>query len=400
MPLVSSQLWQQRNDAVLDFDPAGMAGGFGRPRVGTNAQSGDQQAMASLLEKYHPLVCKLALRVGGNQRSAEWDDLVQAGTCGLWRAIERFTCERGVQFMTFAWECVRNAVSAEVKSLRGRFSTVSLDDQPFGDGATLADLTSGDDPMPAEMAVRREESRELNVLFTLTRRGQVIVARRLAGEKFRAIATDLGVSTQRVWAIYAKGISRLEDKQKYIRPSSWSLDEIAVLSANRVRGWTHCASLLPNRSIHAVRCAAARLKIPKYRHLDQAGHDRIRELHALGWSTGEIGRAVGRSGETIRMLCKGWGLPSNSHNARWRDNPKRKEAVRQFVKKREARRQKQNAGLYAWAIALYQSGLTLQQVGARMGRSWMTIRGWLIRADVPRRKQGTKTAASIAEEAA
>jgi hypothetical protein len=48
---------------------------------------------------------------------------------------------------------------------------------------------------------------------------------------------------------------------------------------------------------------------------------RIRELHALGWTTGQIGRDVQMRGEDVRRLLRDLDLPSNMPHHRGESNP-------------------------------------------------------------------------------
>lgn len=61
---------------------------------------GDAQARDRLIKEYLPLVRALARRYAG--RSEQLDDLVQVGSIGLIKAIDRFDVTRGVELTTYA----------------------------------------------------------------------------------------------------------------------------------------------------------------------------------------------------------------------------------------------------------------------------------------------------------
>ncbi len=63
-------------------------------------ERGDQQARDRLVELHLPLVHALARRYAG--RGEPLDDLVQAGSIGLIKAIDRFDLDRGVELSTYA----------------------------------------------------------------------------------------------------------------------------------------------------------------------------------------------------------------------------------------------------------------------------------------------------------
>ncbi len=61
---------------------------------------GDLGARARLIQQYLPLVRRLARRYVGH--GEQFDDLVQVGSIGLIKAIDRFQLERGVDLATYA----------------------------------------------------------------------------------------------------------------------------------------------------------------------------------------------------------------------------------------------------------------------------------------------------------
>ena len=63
-------------------------------------ERGDQSAREELVERHLPLVRALARRYSG--RGEQFEDLVQVGSIGLIKAIDRFDLERGVQLTTYA----------------------------------------------------------------------------------------------------------------------------------------------------------------------------------------------------------------------------------------------------------------------------------------------------------
>ena len=63
-------------------------------------EQGDLQAREQLIEQYMSLVRSLARRY--SYRGEQFDDLVQIGSIGLIKAIDRFDIDRGVELTTYA----------------------------------------------------------------------------------------------------------------------------------------------------------------------------------------------------------------------------------------------------------------------------------------------------------
>lgn len=81
------------------------------------ARGGDKAAEEAVLERYAPLVNSIAARffLWGGER----EDLVQEGMVGLCAAVKSYDKRNGAGFSTYAYVCVRNAVSDAVKKSNG-----------------------------------------------------------------------------------------------------------------------------------------------------------------------------------------------------------------------------------------------------------------------------------------
>ena len=69
-----------------------------------------QAAREALIELHLPLVDHCARRF--TQRGEPFEDLVQVGTIGLIKAVDRFDLERGVEFSTYATPTIIGETSA------------------------------------------------------------------------------------------------------------------------------------------------------------------------------------------------------------------------------------------------------------------------------------------------
>ena len=84
-------------------------------------ESGDAAARRSLIEQYMPLVVSLARRYTG--RGEQLEDLIQVGSEGLIKAVDRFEPDRGVQLGAFA---IPTIVGEIKRHLRDRTWPVSV----------------------------------------------------------------------------------------------------------------------------------------------------------------------------------------------------------------------------------------------------------------------------------
>ena len=83
------------------------------------AQAGDEQAVSRLIEANLPFARKVANQIAENPARQEhlsacgvgFDDLVQAGSIGLWKAIGGYRQFEEAQFLTYAAPAVRRAMS-------------------------------------------------------------------------------------------------------------------------------------------------------------------------------------------------------------------------------------------------------------------------------------------------
>jgi len=234
-------------------------------RLAIRIQQGDESARQRMIESNLRLVFSLGRTYRG--RGVPMADLVQEGTIGLARAVERFDHRHGVRFSTYAahWihRSLRDAVAAgqlirippraahqlaavrraedelrrsslgspsitavaertglsveSVQSLRGSArATASLDEPVGDDGTPLCELVADEHAAdPSERAVAAEESSVVrNMVKLLPERHRNVVVRRygLAGQmpqSHEQIAVSLGVGEERSRQLEHEALHRL-----------------------------------------------------------------------------------------------------------------------------------------------------------------------------------------------
>lgn len=67
-----------------------------------------------LIEDNMGLVAHLA-KTFNPPNATEYDEYIQAGSIGLWKAAEKYDPSRGTAFTTMAWYCIRNEIIRYIK---------------------------------------------------------------------------------------------------------------------------------------------------------------------------------------------------------------------------------------------------------------------------------------------
>ena len=81
-------------------------------------RNGDEAARDQALVELMPLVRALALRYAG--RGEPLEDLIQVGSIGLIKAVDRFDVDRGVDFPSYAVPTIVGEIRRHFRERRGR----------------------------------------------------------------------------------------------------------------------------------------------------------------------------------------------------------------------------------------------------------------------------------------
>jgi RNA polymerase primary sigma factor len=233
-------------------------------RLAHKVRRGDGAARRAMVEGNLRLVFAVARRYGG--RGVPFADLVQEGTIGLSRAVERFDPDHGAAFSTYAVWWIRRAMldaiaaarpirvpapaarrlaavrraeaelrragsgpataeaiagrtglsAATVRSLRETpLVSASLDDPIGEDGASLRDLVADENAVdPVERAIADDDRRSVSALLRLLpARHREVLSRRYGleapAESHEEIGARLGVGEERSRQIEREALHRL-----------------------------------------------------------------------------------------------------------------------------------------------------------------------------------------------
>ncbi len=221
-------------------------------------ESGDTRARDILIEKSVPLVRTLARRYAG--RGEDFDDLVQVGTVGLIKAVDRFDITRGVEFTTYATPTVIGEIK---RHFRDRTSSVRIP-RPIHDLSQRIPkqrerltATLGRSPTVAELAQALDADEEL-VIEALQ------AARSYKAESLSAIESDgestdpmdvigheeAGFSLSEDRILLEEGFRKLDERERHIVVLRFSLG----LTQSQIAAQVGCSQMHVSRLLrNAIR---------------------------------------------------------------------------------------------------------------------------------------------------
>lgn len=173
------------------------------------AQLENRSAVEEIVNRFQPLVWATARRLASCSDLV--DDLVQEGNLALLTAIYNYRPGTA----PFTWYAKRQVYYAVHYALRCNRRTwkregVSLD-APVTDGLTLAAILTSDELGPEEKALAGADKEAFwHACARLTPRQQRVVAGRLQGHTFAAIAAQLGIAPSTAKGAYARAVARLK----------------------------------------------------------------------------------------------------------------------------------------------------------------------------------------------
>ena len=166
----------------------------------------DESSMETLLTNYKPLVSKIARQyfvMGG-----EFDDLVQEGMIGLYKAIKNYEETKDASFKTFASLCItRQMVSAirKTKTIKGKMFAELLDDELIGTLDASSDVEN-----PEELAISKQKGEYINkeIQDNLSDFEMKVLFKYCSGLTYENIAAECDVSKKSV----DNALSRIRSK--------------------------------------------------------------------------------------------------------------------------------------------------------------------------------------------
>ena len=134
------------------------------------AQAGDRQAVSRLIEVNLPFIRQTANRIIGNSTRESFlsscgigmDDLIQAGSIGLWKAVDGYDLSCGNKFLTYAAPAIRHAMTDLIDRCSRKdasIEVISLDDLRNNVDKNL--MASPGQTQPEHILIEQEKVAEL-----------------------------------------------------------------------------------------------------------------------------------------------------------------------------------------------------------------------------------------------
>lgn len=184
------------------------------------AKNGNEEAMETLLIRYKPMVRNKAGKMFIMR--ADYEDVIQEGMIGLFKAIREFDPDKNVAFSSFAVYCVTSGINDAVKAaLRKKhnplntslsFNKISEDDS-YNLLDVYIDLTKAD---PEEILISAEEKESLDefMLKKLSTHERQTLKLFIQGYSYAEIAQKLKKTTKSIDGAMQRARLKFEEFKK------------------------------------------------------------------------------------------------------------------------------------------------------------------------------------------
>lgn len=179
-------------------------------RPGCELSEGEMLDMEAAMARHEGLVHAFIRRQGGG--AIPYEEALQAGRIGLWRALQKYDASRGTAFSTYAWVVICRQIHQAVAELEGE-----QDDWP--EGLSLLRQVPQPEAWVEQRLILETLSDLVNQLPERLR--QVIVARYGLGEQrqreLKAVGAELGVCGERVRQLQQEALAWLRHPAHSVR---------------------------------------------------------------------------------------------------------------------------------------------------------------------------------------
>ena len=189
------------------------------------ARAGDNDSLEALLNKYKPMVNRIAR--GYFLNNGDFDDIIQEGMIGLHKAFLSYDINSNATFATFAYLCINRQVQSAVRnsqnskniplknylSIDNRGKVVLGEEKESEDSLGMY-LESGE-PSPEDLMLMRENMAQLNAKIKekLSELEFAVLTLYLKGYSYKAIANTIHKDTKAI----SNAIDRIRGKLRFLK---------------------------------------------------------------------------------------------------------------------------------------------------------------------------------------
>ncbi len=184
------------------------------------AQSGDENAVNTLLSKYKSLVNQIArsyFLTGGDM-----EDIVQEGMIGLYKAIKHFNNSKTASFKTFASTCIKHQIQSAVRIASSAKNQVLSTAVPIvdkinneEDDEKIEIIFPSDLPSPDDKLLEQERMQEIKdkIKKSLSTLELKVLSLYLKGYSYNEISSIGNISKKSI----DNALSRIKNKLSFLK---------------------------------------------------------------------------------------------------------------------------------------------------------------------------------------
>ena len=190
----------------------------------------DEQALTQeeAMERHTKLIHAFIQRQGGG--NLPYEDALQAGRIGLWRAIRGYDPSRGFSFSTYAWIAIQRAIHQAVKAER---PPPTLGMEALNDHGYALDLDAEIDQALVMEALNDLVTRLPARLRRIIKGRYGLAGRRVCGLK--ELGTELGLSAERIRQLQQEALA-------WLRHPAHSMEVRSLMGRNSAQDYRRALS--------------------------------------------------------------------------------------------------------------------------------------------------------------
>ena len=180
----------------------------------SSAQSGDNKQTEALIRQYRNVVEAIAAKYINSP--LEYDDIIQEGMIGLFKAVRDYKSDKEASFYSFAQLCITRQLSSALEASNRKkhmpLNTYISFSQSDSDGTEFEEILQDDIASPEQLLIEKEKFKEFKEQLwnKLSNMEKKVLQLYLEGNNYTSIARMLGKSDKSI----DNALSRIRQKLK------------------------------------------------------------------------------------------------------------------------------------------------------------------------------------------